>query len=173
LLSYRITDEFKLPFRITPFIEEIDARKVDVILKLRMDVPEGVYGTNILVRLPVPKNALSASLELSQGAVAQAWEYSHQDKAIIWSIKKLLHTQAEQTARVKVNMPGTGSGSSASPSSSSSLKKEFGNITMQFEIPMYSCSNVNIRALRTTDNSPIPYRWVRYITSSASYTTRI
>jgi hypothetical protein len=35
VLNYRISGDFELPFRVFPFIEEIDEGRVDVILKLR------------------------------------------------------------------------------------------------------------------------------------------
>lgn len=53
-------------------------------------------------------------------------------------------------------------------------RKEFGPISMMFEIPMHTCSNVQIRYLKVNEGTgDIPFRWVRYITQSASYVYRL
>jgi hypothetical protein len=37
LLAYRCTDDFRVPFRITPYFEELgDPRKIDLVLKVRL-----------------------------------------------------------------------------------------------------------------------------------------
>ena len=48
--------------------------------------------------------------------------------------------------------------------------------SMEFEMPMYICSGMQIRFLRIVDRSrpaASPYRWVRYITHSDSYVFRV
>ena len=54
-------------------------------------------------------------------------------------------------------------------------KKEMGPISMNFEIPMYNISNLQVRYLRISeaDKSYNPHRWVRYITQSNSYVYRM
>ena len=48
---------------------------------------------------------------------------------------------------------------------------------MNFEIPMYNCSSLQVRFLRIVENmrgkSPAPFRWVRYLCMSDSYVVRV
>lgn len=45
VLNYRISDDFKIPFRISPFIEELDPKKFDVVIKVC------IIGCTVRVRL--------------------------------------------------------------------------------------------------------------------------
>lgn len=163
VLNYRISDDFKIPFRISPFIEELDPKKFDVIIKVRMDTIDKIYGTNVIVRLPVPKNTAACSGELANGAIGQTFEYKASERTAIWNIKKF-PGESEQVIKVKVTL-----GQAAA-----NARKEFGPISMMFEIPMHTCSNVQIRYLKVNEGTgDIPFRWVRYITQSASYVYRL
>ena len=55
------------------------------------------------------------------------------------------------------------------------MKREIGPVSMGFEVPMYNVSNLQVRYLRIseTHKSYNPYRWVRYITQSSSYVSRV
>jgi len=49
---------------------------------------------------------------------------------------------------------------------------------MEFTIPMYNVSNLSVKYLRIEETGPsseksTPHRWVRYITQSKSYVTRL
>jgi hypothetical protein len=46
--------------------------------------------------------------------------------------------------------------------------------SIDFEVPMYVCSGLNIRFLNVTERGRnyVPFRWVRYITHSDSYVFR-
>jgi len=163
VLNYRITDDFKIPFRISPFLEELDAKKFDLTIKVRMDVPDKIYGTNVVLRLPVPKNTVGCSGELANGVTGQSFEYKPSERTGIWTIKKF-PGDSEQVIKVKITLS----------QAAANAKKELGPISMQFEIPMHTCSNVQIRYLKVNEGSgDIPFRWVRYITQSASYVYRL
>ncbi len=50
---------------------------------------------------------------------------------------------------------------------SRTAKKELNQISLDFELPMFICSGMNIRFLRVFEQgraSYTPFRWVRYIT---------
>jgi AP-4 complex subunit mu-1 len=53
-------------------------------------------------------------------------------------------------------------------------RKEIGPISMNFEIPMYNVSNLQVKYLKiaSTTKNYNPYRWVRYVTQSSSYVCR-
>jgi len=50
-----------------------------------------------------------------------------------------------------------------------------GPIAMNFEVPMFNASGLNIRFLKITERSKSynPHRWVRYVTRSNSYVCRL
>ena len=54
------------------------------------------------------------------------------------------------------------------------VHRDLGQIALEFEIPMFACSGLNIRFLRVYERGRnyTPFRWVRYITHTDSYVTR-
>ena len=56
----------------------------------------------------------------------------------------------------------------AESSTAAVVKRELGPISMNFEIPTYNVSNLQVRYLRINETSKSynPYRWVRYVTKS-------
>jgi len=164
VMNYRITSEFRAPFRIFPFFELVSPYKVELIVKVRADIPETNYGGNVVVSFPVPKSTSSAVCDLGVGVVGQNSEYDAKERKVIWKIKKF-KGGTEQVLRTKITL--------ASPHSNS-VRKEIGPISMQFEIPMYNPSNLQVRYLRILENKSYnPYRWVRYVTRSSSYVCRL
>lgn len=187
VMNYRMTSDFRAPFRVTPIVEEVSATKLELVLKVRADIPSRNYGANVTVRFPTPRAATSVKPVLapatgtktSSTAVAaaaagsggggaaggQVAEYLAKEKEVAWQIKKL-QGGTEATLRTKISLPH-GSGGSA--------RKELGPITLSFEVPMYNVSNVNVRYLRIAEASKSykPQRWVRYVTQSSSYVSRL
>lgn len=55
-----------------------------------------------------------------------------------------------------------------------SLRSEVGPLNLKFTIPMYSASRLSLKYLQILrkDRGQDPQRWVRYVTSSNSYTFR-
>lgn len=165
VLNYRISGEFRQPFRIFPFFELSSPFKVELILKIRADIPEQNYGGNVLVTLPVPKSARTVNPELNMGVLAQSSEYDQDTRRVYWRIKKF-QGGTEQALRVKITL---------SEKHTAAIRKEIGPISMKFEIPMYNVSNLQVRYLRIMESqkSYNPYRWVRYVTRGQSYICRL
>jgi len=166
VMNYRVTGDFRAPFRIFPFIEKQSAHKVEITIKLRADVPEQNYGGNVQVSCALPKGTASCSTELQQGVTGQSAEYLAQDHKLTWTIKKL-QGGSETTLKARVTF-------SSPISNEQSLKKEIGPVSLNFEIPMYNVSNLQVRYLRIAEQgkSYNPCRWVRYVTQSSSYVCR-
>ncbi|GAB5030969.1 coatomer protein gamma sub-unit [Nannochloropsis oceanica] len=133
LLNYRITGEFRAPFRIFPTVEEISPYRLEMSLMIRADIPESNYGANVQVRIPMPRSAVSVTTELVGTAgtgrpvaaglttSGQTSEYNANEKRVIWNIKKFLGA-TEQMLRIKITLAGgSGSGSSSSTTNSSSV----------------------------------------------------
>jgi len=168
VLNYRITGEFATPFRIFPSIEQPEPNKLEITLLIRAEMPSNHFGANVMVELPLPRDAAvsaSCSLISAPGTGHASAEFINSEGKIVWTMKKF-PGGAEQTMRCKVllNKPCT-----------TELQKQIGPVNMCFEIPMYNVSNLNVRYLRVAENMVgyTPYRWVRYVTQSSSYVCRM
>jgi len=164
VMNYRMTSDFRTPFRIFPFFELVSPYKVELIVKIRADVPEHNYGGNVTVQIPVPKSTSNVTCSIGVGAVGQHVEYIAKENKVVWKIKKF-KGGSEQTVRTNITL---------NSAHSSSVRKETGPISMQFEIPMYNPSGLQVRYLRILEHPNYnPYRWVRYVTRSHSYVCRM
>ena len=167
ILNYRVTADFRCPFRITPIIEETPGSpyKLDVVVVVRADMPEANHGTNVIVRVPLPRAALSCTFDFPNEIPGCNAEFNSTEKKAVWTIRKF-PGGSEMVVRIKVTLDAP---------VSSVHKREIGPVSMGFEIPMYNVSNLQVRYLRIseTHKSYNPYRWVRYIVQSSSYVSRV
>jgi len=165
LMNYRITgSEFRAPFRLFPFFELVSPYKIELIVKIRAEIPDHNYGGNILATIPMPKNTSSVVCEVAGVTIGQSAEYEAKERKVSWKIKKF-QGGTEQTLRAKITL---------SQASTASIRKEIGPISLQFEVPMFNPSGLQVRYLRILENKGYnPYRWVRYVTRSQSYVCRL
>ena len=151
LMNYRISKNVKIPFSIFPTISRFSDR-IEVTMLSRADLPCENYGSALVLSFPV-QGAKSADVQ----------EGTFQDDSVIWNIKKLQGGN-EHVARSKIFF-------------NEQKSVVFGPISLSFEVPMYSSSNMQVRYLRIQDGSasPVntPFRWVRYVTQSSSYRVNI
>jgi AP-4 complex subunit mu-1 len=167
VLNYRMTGEFKTPFRIFPSIEEVEPKKIEISVLIRAEMPANHFGANVSVEMPLPKCTASAACNVihSPGHGPSQAEFIRTSGKIVWNIKKF-PGGSEQTMRAKVTLkhPCT-----------TQIRREIGPINMNFEIPMYNVSQLQVRYLRIAEAMPgyTPYRWVRYVTQSSSYECRV
>jgi AP-4 complex subunit mu-1 len=96
-------------------------------------------------------------------------EYRPNEKQAVWIIKKFMGG-SENLVRMRITLDRH------SPSRLNA-RREIGPVTINFEIPMYNVSNLQVRYLRIPEHarhSSYKYkRWVRYVTQSESYVCRI
>ena len=145
--------------------------RVELIVKVRADIPESNYGANVKVVFPVPQTSGTVTTKLGAtaagggAAVGQSAEYIAKEKKVVWNIKKF-QGGSEQTLCTAITL--------TSPSKSN-IRKEIGPISLHFEVPMYNVSNLQVKYLKIneTHRSYKPFRWVRYVTQSASYVCRL
>jgi AP-4 complex subunit mu-1 len=162
VMNYRVTGDYQVPFRIFPFIEELTNYKVEMSVKIRACFPQAHYGANVVVRVNLPKHTNSVTFELPKGLRDQKSEFLQSEKVAEWTIKKLAgETEHIMKLRVSLSAPAT--------------SKEVGPVSLQFEIPMYNVSALQIKYLRIADlgKGYNPYRWVRYVTQASSYVSRV
>jgi len=168
VLNYRITNsDFFIPFRIYPVVEDstMSPYRLDLITNIRANIPESNNGTNVSICIPVPRTTSTCTFECNLPASISTMEYNALDKQIIWTIRKF-HGGTEAVLRTKITLE---------QHVSIAQKRELGPISMNFDIPMYNLSNLQVRYLRIAETSKAynPYRWVRYVTQSSSYVCRL
>ncbi|XP_077249876.1 clathrin adaptor complexes medium subunit family protein [Tasmannia lanceolata] len=165
VMNYRMTQEFKPPFRINALIEEAGAFKAEVILKIRADFPSTVSANTISVNMPLPTYTTRVSFELEPGAVGNTTDFKETNKKLEWGLKKIVGG-SEHTLRAKLTF---------SQESHANIAREAGPVSMTFTIPMYNASRLQVRYLQIAKKSKTynPYRWVRYVTQANSYVARL
>eukprot|EP00511_Aplanochytrium_stocchinoi_P006807 CAMPEP_0204823402 /NCGR_PEP_ID=MMETSP1346-20131115/1442_1 /ASSEMBLY_ACC=CAM_ASM_000771 /TAXON_ID=215587 /ORGANISM="Aplanochytrium stocchinoi, Strain GSBS06" /LENGTH=365 /DNA_ID=CAMNT_0051950013 /DNA_START=384 /DNA_END=1478 /DNA_ORIENTATION=+ len=83
LMNYRITSDFVAPFRITPYIEELSLTLVEVIIKVRADIPEKNFGNNVHVFFPIARATNGVSIKLDSNS-GQSAEFRGKESRIEW-----------------------------------------------------------------------------------------
>merc|ERR1712151_412872 len=163
VMNYRITGDFRVPFRIFPFVEQRTPHKLEITIKVRADIPEQNYGGNVQISCMLPKSTASVSNELGANVSGHSAEYLPAEHKLVWTVKKF-QGGTESTIKSKVTL--------STPSQNA--RKEVGPVSLNFEIPMYNVSNLQVRHLRIAERhkSYNPCRWVRYVTQSSSYICR-
>lgn len=197
VLNYRITREFKPPIYIRTSIEELNEYKLEISVYLRIDIPEGQAASNVIIKMPVPRSTSNATVEFynpqlyhssnsvsssSYSSVSSAatsgvnlqapiqipgsnTEYMINEKNVLWTLKKVQgNSDYYLKARISLENPIT-----------SLIKREIGPVSLNFEVPMYNVSGLQVRYLRISETHKAynPCRWVRYIVQSASYVCRV
>lgn len=165
VLNYRITADFRCPFRVFPSLEEAGPYKLELVVLVRADIPDGNHGTNVTIRIPVPRSTVSATTEFAAEVPGCNAEYNNAEKKVIWTVRKF-SGGSEMSIRVKITLD---------QAVTTATRREVGPISLGFEIPMYNVSNLQVRHLRISETHKAynPYRWVRYITQSSSYVCRL
>ena len=166
-MNYRVTSDFTTPFRIFPTLEESSQYKVELVLRVRADMPEKVHGSNVVIRFPVPKAAASVTPELvsmaggGEGRLGGGGGGGGGGGVAAAAIKAaggpaLPPPQtAEYSAKDKEvvwTIRKFQGGSEAtlrtritlSSPSGAGLRKELGPISMAFEIPNHNVSRLNV-----------------------------
>ncbi|KAB1221908.1 AP-4 complex subunit mu [Morella rubra] len=167
VMNYRMTQEFKPPFRINALIEEAGPLRAEVILKVRAEFSSSITANTILVQMPLPTYTTRVSFELEPGAVGNTTDFKEASKRLEWGFKKArIVGGSEYTLRAKLTF---------SQESHGSIVKESGPVSMTFTIPMYNASRLQVKYLQIAKKSKTdnPYRWVRYVTQANSYVARL
>lgn len=167
VLNYRVTGEYRTPFRIFPAIEETGPKSLEITVLARAEMENSHFGANVAIEIPLPRCTAGATCSLmsSSNVSNSSAEFILAEKKVLWTMKKF-PGGSEQTLKIKVSLdkPCT-----------TQIRREVGPVNMNFEIPMFNVSRLNVRYLRIAENMPgyTPYRWVRYVTQSSSYVCRV
>ncbi|KAF2068938.1 hypothetical protein CYY_009742 [Polysphondylium violaceum] len=195
LFKYRISNNTYSPFLVSSHLESNNKNKLDLVVRVRSNYSGKVVGKDILITIPIPKSAKSCTHSLDHGRSAQSVEYQANNNIVVWTIPKL-RGGVETILRLSVlvdtpnsppltstpnnNNSNNNSNNSSNNNNSSNessyfniLKKEIGPVRLEFEIPMFSCSTLQIKFLKVVGSNVKPERWFRYITDSKSFVVRV
>ncbi|KAK9219490.1 hypothetical protein WN943_008135 [Citrus x changshan-huyou] len=151
VMNYRMTQEFKPPFRINTLVEEAGALKAEVIIKISAEFSASITANTIVVEMPLPKYTTRVSFGLEPGAVGQRTDFKEANRRLEWGLKKIVGG-SEHTLRAKLTF---------SQESHGNITKEVGPVNMTFTIPMYNASKLQVKYLQIAKKSSTynPYRW--------------
>lgn len=167
LMSYRIDMvNLPMPFRVKTQFSTIGKELADLIIDLSATIPEGSYGQGIVVRCPLPQATTSASFSFDvDDDTYERAEFIKSEKVFVWTISKL---QGGFRAMCHAKLV-------LEPPLHPHFRREFGPISLTFEIPMLLLSSLQVKFLRVSERNHTftPERWIRAATSSTSYVARL
>ncbi|KAG9132109.1 hypothetical protein Leryth_022021 [Lithospermum erythrorhizon] len=160
VMNYRMTQEFKAPFRINTLIEEAGSLRAEVILKVRAEFGSSITANTIVIQMPLPTYTSRVSFEMEPGAVGQSTDFKESNKRLEWSLKKIVGG-SDHTLRAKLTF---------SQESHGNITKEAGPVSMTFIIPMYNASRLQVKYLQISKKAQTynPYR-VEYVHSGNQF----
>mmetsp|Transcript_42290 Transcript_42290/g.64842 ORF Transcript_42290/g.64842 Transcript_42290/m.64842 type:complete len:87 (+) Transcript_42290:816-1076(+) len=85
-MSYRVSQNINLPFKVTPVIQEYpEDFKIEYSVKVRSIFEHSNFGNNVVVKIPVPSN--TADVKIFSTGIGKG-KYEPDKAAIMWRIKK-------------------------------------------------------------------------------------
>ena len=164
VMNYRINTEFSAPFKIYTTIEE-SAYKLELKIKVNANFSDKFFAGNVVIRFNVPKSAQNVYFDLAKNKIGQKTDYITNESACVWKIPKF-QGGAENVLVIKITL---------NTNKTTESRKELGPVTMNFEIPTYNISKLQVKELKimTNEKNYNALRWVRCVTQANSYVARI
>lgn len=127
--------------------------------KVSADFEDDKVAESVVIKIPVPPTTASANISVGRGRA----RYEAAERALVWRISSFPgNSEVTLTAVVEL-LPATREKPWVRPP-----------ISMDFQIPMYSCSGVQVRFLKVYEKSNYQtQRWVRYLSKAGDYQVRI
>jgi AP-2 complex subunit mu-1 len=158
-MRYRVTNASAQPFRLIPTITEEGKTKLLVNLKVNADFSIEKKATNVIIRRPMPPTCASARITCGRGRA----KYEPGERALVWRISSFPGMSETNLIAIVDLLPATREKAWVRPP-----------ITLDFQIPMYSASGVQVRFLKVYEKSNyVTQRWVRQMSKSGEYQVRI
>ena len=160
LMRYRVAAPSQ-PFQLLPNISEIGKTGLSVNLKVSADFPDDKKAVNVIIKIPMPPTATQAKIKVGKGRA----RYEPGQRALVWRVGGF-QGMAEYNLNATVDLLPAVSGK----------EKPWSRppITVEFQIPMWSGSGVQVRFLKVYEKSSYQtQRWVKYLTKAGEYQMRI
>eukprot|EP00730_Choanoeca_flexa_P017736 TRINITY_DN8574_c0_g1_i3.p1 TRINITY_DN8574_c0_g1~~TRINITY_DN8574_c0_g1_i3.p1 ORF type:complete len:439 (+),score=118.44 TRINITY_DN8574_c0_g1_i3:67-1383(+) len=160
LMKYRTTQDVKLPFRVTPLVQE-NGNRIDITINVKGEFDANLLGQKVEIRIPVPTTTSKVAVRSDRGKS----KYKPGENAVIWKIKRFAGGRTAQlTAELELLSTADKKKWTRSP------------ISVKFEVP-FSASGLEVKYLKILekklgyDHASVT-KWVRYISNSGSYEIR-
>jgi len=159
LMSYRITENVNLPFRVLPVVKELGRTRLEVNVKVKAMFTFKLFATNVVIKIPLPSNTADANVSAASGKC----KYEPSQGGIIWKLRRF-PGDTEYFMSGEVNLMSTMNDKAWSRPP----------IEMDFQVPMFAASGLHVRFLKVFEKSNYQtIKWVRYITKAGEYQHRI
>ncbi|CAK0735756.1 hypothetical protein CVIRNUC_000634 [Coccomyxa viridis] len=169
VMNYRSTYPFKPPFRVQTVVEDDanTALKANISIRISPEFGSDKAASGLEVVVPMPREVQRVScdnLKPSQTLGPASWDWQERAHKLVWKFKRV-QGGADITLKVRATL---------SEALGAGIKRGVGPINLQFTVPMYCASRLQVRYLQILKDhkSNQPYRWVRYVTLSNSYVIR-
>ncbi|CAD8094722.1 unnamed protein product [Paramecium sonneborni] len=159
LMSYRISENINIPFKVNAFYSEIRENKLEIRLKIKSIYDQNIYGTNIIVKIPVPKNSVNV---ISASSIGKA-KHEVEEQSVIWRIKKLQgDVEISLNCEIQLGLTTREEVWSKPP------------LKIEFQIPMFTASGLRVRFLKVMEKSGYrTNKWIKYLTKGGEYQHRL
>lgn len=84
-MTYRITENINLPFKVMPVVQEYGKQRIEYSVKVKSIFDQTNFATNVVVKIPVPKNTENCRVYATGSGKAK---YEPEKQALMWRIKK-------------------------------------------------------------------------------------
>ncbi|CAD7697980.1 unnamed protein product [Ostreobium quekettii] len=161
LMSYRLSQNIKPLIWVEATVERHSRSRTEYLVKARSQFKERSVATGVQILLPLPQDATAPIVRTSQGTA----NYAPEKEALVWKIKSFPGGK-EYLLRCKFSLPSVQAEEDAGG--------RMPPIRVQFEIPYYTVSGIQVRYLKVIEKSgyqALP--WVRYITVAGNYEIRM
>jgi len=160
LMVYRLNTTVRPLIWIEAHVEPHSHSRIEYMIKAKSNFKRRSTANNVEIIIPVPSDADSPSFKTSIGKV----EYVPDKDCIIWRVKQF-QGQKEYLMRAHFGLPSI---------SSDDMQPNKAPISVNFEIPYFTVSGIQVRYLKIIEKSgyqALP--WVRYITQNGDYQIRM
>jgi len=161
LISYRLDVSVKPLFMVEVTVDHRSKTKLEFFVKVKSNYKAKCIANNVEIYIPVPSDAQSPSFQTPNGTVS----YIPDKDAMMWNVKQFAgHKDMSMSA--SFSLPTV-----VSPERDKYLKTP---IQVEFEIPYFTVSGIQVRYLKIQDKSGYQaYPWVRYISRNGEYMIRM
>lgn len=157
-MTYRISENFTLPFKIMCIYSQNSHSQLTYEIKLKALYDGMYFAQNVVLKVPVPKSTIKSKNKPTKGKA----KYEADKHAVVWRIKKFLGEE-EAMFRSEVD---------TLPEGFSDWKKP--PLKLDFQLPMCTASGLKVLSLRVTEKQGYkPVKWIRYLAKSGDFTQRV
>lgn len=163
LMNYRIIEQVRIPFTVRPMVVLHGRNRLELKLFIKAEYGTDVTGNKVLISIPTPPNVSTVDSTPSIGKA----KLRKDGAAIEWRIKNF-NGATSANCNFMINCIGL-----VSESNNDLRDWKRPPITMQFEIPVYTSSGLQVRYMTISEQSNYPVlKWLRSVTVADNYAIR-